>query len=335
MAKIAVIGAGAWGTALAAHAARLGHETVLWAREPEVVAEIERDHVSSTFLPGVELPAALRATGETARALDGAEVVLLVVPSQYMRAVASRLAVPEGALVTIASKGIEEGTLLLMSQVVTEALPALDPERVAVLSGPSFAREVARGLPTDVVVASAGGEAARRAQKVLHSRMFRVYSSEDPIGVQLGGALKNIIAVAAGVCDGLGLGDNARAGVITRGLMEITRLGVALGATPLTFLGMAGVGDLVLTCTGDQSRNRTLGKKLAEGEDPAAFLAARKTVAEGFSTASAALALARKVGVDMPITEQVVAVLHEGRSVTEAFYRLVDREHKEELWGLG
>jgi glycerol-3-phosphate dehydrogenase (NAD(P)+) len=336
MTRTSVIGAGAWGTALAAHAARLGHETLLWAREPEVVEEIERDHRNTTFLHGVDLPPELRATGDLEAAVAGADLVLLVVPSQHLRAVAARLAgkLPAGALVIVAAKGIEEGTLLLMSQVVAQTLPGMGAERLAVLSGPSFAREVARGLPTDVVVASEGGVAARRVQPLLHSRMFRVYSSADPVGVQLGGALKNIIAVAAGVCDGLELGDNARAAVITRGLMEIARLGVALGASPLTFLGMAGVGDLVLTCTGDQSRNRTLGKQLAEGADAAAFLAARRSVAEGFSTASAALALARKAGVDMPITEQVVAVLHEGRSVTEAFLRLVDREHKDELHGL-
>jgi len=336
MTQISVIGAGAWGTALAAHAARLGHQVVLWAREPEVAAEVERDHTNSMFLQGVALPTELRATSDTGEAVAGAELVLLVVPSQHVRAITAKLAaqLPVGALVAIAAKGIEEGSLLLMSQVVAQTMPAVGSERLAVLSGPSFAREVARGLPTDVVVASEGGHAARRVQPILHSRMFRVYSSSDPIGVQTGGALKNIIAVAAGVCDGLGLGDNARAGVITRGLIEIARLGVALGASPLTFLGMAGVGDLVLTCTGDQSRNRTLGKQLAEGTDAATFLAARRSVAEGFSTATAALALARKLGVDMPITEQVVAVLHEGRSVTEAFHRLVDREHKDEMHGL-
>ncbi len=333
--RVTVLGAGAWGTALACHAARHGHDVRLWALEPEVAGEIERDHRNTLYLPGVDLPGNLRATSIPGEALRDAELVLLVVPSAHLRAVTGQLAwlVPPGARVVIATKGIEEASLLLMSQVLAETMPTVGPERVAVLSGPSFAREVALGQPADLVLASEGGKAAHEIQPVLHARLFRVYSSGDPIGVQTGGALKNIIAIAAGACDGLGLGDNARAGLITRGLMEIVRIGVALGASPLTFLGLAGVGDLILTCTGDQSRNRTLGKKIAEGVDAEGFLAARRSVAEGYTTAVAALDLARKLGVEAPITEQVVAVLRHGRSVREAFHRLIDREHKSELAG--
>jgi glycerol-3-phosphate dehydrogenase (NAD(P)+) len=233
--------------------------------------------------------------------------------------------------VTIASKGIEEEKLELMSQVLTETMPDLDPKSFVFLSGPTFAREVASGLPTDVVAASKGMKAARRLQPWLHSPTFRVYTSGDPVGVEVGGAMKNVIAVAAGASDGLDLGSNARAALITRGLAEITRLGVALGADPLTFLGMSGVGDLVLTCTGDLSRNRTLGKKVAAGFDPEAYLASQRTVAEGFNTSAAAHALAQKIGVDMPITEQVYHVLHKRRPLLEALRILLTREYKEVL----
>src|SRR3989441_1902884 len=211
---------------------------------------------------------------------------------------------------------------------------AYEPERLAFLSGPTFAREVARGLPTDVVVASRGMIAARKVQDLVHSLTLRTYTSADPVGVQVGGAVKNVMAIATGACDGLRFGMNARAAVITRGLAEMTRLGAALGADPLTFLGLAGVGDLVLTCTGDLSRNRTLGMQVAEGADPAAYLGRQRSVAEGFSTAAAARDLARKVGVEMPITEQVYHVLHRGRPLLEAVRQLLERGHREELHGI-
>jgi glycerol-3-phosphate dehydrogenase (NAD(P)+) len=336
MAGIGIVGAGAWGTALACHAARQGHRVTLWALEPEVAEEVEKHHRNSIYLPEVELPASVRATGDAAEAAAGARVVILVPPSKHLREVSGRLAgaLADDALVVVASKGVEEETLQLMSEVLAESLPGLPPERIAFLSGPSFAKEVARGLPTDVVLASQGGHAAREVQPLLHASAFRVYSSSDPIGVQVGGAVKNVVAVAAGACDGLGLGSNARAALITRGLAEITRLGVALGADPLTFLGMAGVGDLILTCTGDLSRNRTLGVKVAEGVDPQAYLASRRSVAEGFSTSAATWALARKLGVDMPITEHVFHVLHRSRPLREAARLLVARGFKEELVGI-
>jgi glycerol-3-phosphate dehydrogenase (NAD(P)+) len=336
MTTVAVIGSGAWGTALACQAVRSGHEVRMWALEAEVVEQINTRHVNAVYLPDAALPAGIRATSDVAEAVRGADLVILVPPSKFLRGVSTAVAraLPSGALVAVATKGIEEESLALMSEVLAETMPAVSPERLGFLSGPSFAREVAQGLPTDVVVASRDMTAARAVQPLLHSPLFRVYTSADPIGVQVGGAVKNVIAVATGACDGLGFGANARAAVITRGLAEITRLGVALGANPLTFLGMSGVGDLVLTCTGDLSRNRTLGKKVAEGVDPVAFLASNRSVAEGFSTSAAAYELSRKLDVEMPITERVYEVLHRGRPLMEAVQLLMTRDFKDELYGI-
>jgi glycerol-3-phosphate dehydrogenase (NAD(P)+) len=336
MARFAVVGSGAWGTALAAHLARLDHEVAMWAFEREVAEQIATSHTNTPFLPDVALPETIRASHDLAAVVAGAEVVILVPPSAHLRAVSAAAAphVSPDAVVVVATKGIEERSLQLMSQVLAETMPRLDAERLAFLSGPTFAREVARGLPTDVVVASTGMVAACKVQELVHSVSLRVYSSADPIGVQVGGAIKNVLAIATGACDGLQFGTNARAALITRGLAEITRLGVALGADPLTFLGMAGVGDLVLTCTGDLSRNRQLGMRLAEGADPAAYLAAQRAVAEGFSTSAAAYDLSRALGVEMPITEQVYHVLHRGRPLLEAARALLERGHKEELQGI-
>jgi glycerol-3-phosphate dehydrogenase (NAD(P)+) len=336
MANFAVVGSGAWGTALAAHAARLDHTVTLWALEPEVADEITTRHLNSVYLPDIPLPETLRATADVDVAVAGADVVILVPPSSHLRAVAKRVGPGLGAetLVVVATKGIEEGSLTLMSEVIAATIPGLG-ERLAFLSGPSFAKEVARGLPTDVVVASEAMTAARALQPLVHAPNFRTYSSADPIGVQVGGAIKNVLAIATGACDGLGFGDNARAAVITRGLAEMTRLGVALGANPLTFLGMSGVGDLVLTCAGDLSRNRTLGKQLAAGVDPKTYLAKQRSVAEGFSTSAAAHALAQKLGVEMPITENVYEVLHRGRPLKEAVRMLLERTYKDELAGIG
>lgn len=336
MAKVAVIGAGAWGTALAAHAGRLHHVVNLWAREPQVVEAVNDRHENEAFLPGIALPEELVASTNLEAVLEGAELVILVPPAQHLRE-ASRAAAPfiaRGAVVAVAAKGIEQGTHALMSDVVADTLPKVGADRLAFLSGPTFAREVASGLPTDIVAASKGMVAARKLQPWLHSPTFRVYSSDDPVGVEIGGAVKNVIAVAAGACDGLELGNNARAALITRGLAEMTRLGVALGANPLTFLGLAGVGDLVLTCTGELSRNRTLGMKVAAGFDPESWLGSQLTVAEGFHTAVAAHELAEERRVDMPITEQVFHVLHNRRPLLEALTSLLEREYKEELRGI-
>jgi glycerol-3-phosphate dehydrogenase (NAD(P)+) len=308
----------------------------MWALEPEVADEINASHTNSVYLEGLELPESIRASSDAPQVVSGAELVILVPPSKYLRSVSQLLAgaVPKTAVVAVASKGIEEGSLQLMSAVLAETLPDLGADRLAFLSGPSFAKEVAGGLPTDVAVGSEKMTAAHQVQSMLHSPRFRVYSVADPIGVQVGGAIKNVMAVATGVCDGLGFGTNARASLITRGLAEITRLGLALGADPLTFLGMAGVGDLVLTCTGDLSRNRTLGKKVAEGVDPQEYLEGRRTVAEGFFTSAAAWELSQKLEVDMPITDHVFHVLHRGRPLSEAVDLLLTRESKDELIGI-
>jgi glycerol-3-phosphate dehydrogenase (NAD(P)+) len=334
--RVAVVGGGAWGTALACHAARLEHDVSLWAIEADVAEAISERHENTTYLPGVALPSRLRASTDAAAVVGDAELVVLVPPSEHLRSVAQRVApaLRPGRLVAVATKGIEEKTHALMTDVVREVLPQVSEDRLAVLSGPSFAREVASGLPTDVVAASRGMRAALDVQAALHSPMFRVYASGDVVGVQVGGAIKNVIAVAAGACDGLGLGLNARAALTTRGLAEMSRLGVALGADPLTFLGLAGVGDLFLTCGGELSRNRRLGMAVAHGEDPQVYVRTHKSVAEGFRTSAAAWALATERGVDMPITEQVHHVLHHGRPLLDAIKNLVTREKKEELLGI-
>jgi glycerol-3-phosphate dehydrogenase (NAD(P)+) len=337
MARVGIVGGGAWGTALAAHATRLGHDTRLWAFEREVVEDVNVRHRNSLYLPEVSLPDTLRASGDPAEVVGRTDLVVLVPPSQHLRRVSALVApyVPRDALVAVASKGIEESSLELLSTVLADTMPEVRSEQLAFLSGPTFAKEVARRLPADLVAASVEGVAARRVQPLLHAPHFRVYTSSDPVGVQVGGAVKNVIAVATGACDGLDLGNNARAALITRGLAEMTRLGVALGANPLTFLGLAGVGDLVLTAIGDLSRNRTLGKEVAAGVDPAAYLASKRSVAEGYFTSAAAWALAQKRGVDMPITEQVYRVLHERRPLDAAFKALVERAQKDELEGIG
>jgi glycerol-3-phosphate dehydrogenase (NAD(P)+) len=334
--RVAVVGSGAWGTALACHAARLDHDVAMWAVESQVAEDVTARHENITYLPGVALPPRLRASTDLAAVVAEARLVILVPPSEYLRSVAVRVApaLRDDALVLVATKGMEEGSHALMTDVVREAIPRLTPDRLAALSGPSFAREVASGLPTDVVAASSDMVAARAVQEALHAPLFRVYASRDLVGVQVGGAVKNVIAVAAGACDGLSLGLNARAALTTRGLAEMSRLGVALGADPLTFLGLAGVGDLFLTCGGELSRNRKLGMAVAAGEDPQEYVKAHKSVAEGFRTSAAAWALARARGVDMPITEQVHHVLHQGRPLLEAMKLLVSRAHKEELLGI-
>ena len=340
---IAVIGGGAWGTALASHAARLDHRVTLWAREPEVVTDVNDRNENRLFLEGVALPKSLRATGDAKEALAGADIVLLVPPSAFLRKVTQSIEpyVPRNARVVIATKGIETDSQKLMLDVVAESLfpgsglSDVTAQSLVVLSGPSFAREVGAGLPTDVVVASKDEHAAVDVQGALHTPFFRVYTRTDPIGVEVGGAMKNVLAIAAGACEGLGLGTNARAALITRGLSEMARLGVALGGDPLTFMGLSGVGDLILTATGPLSRNRALGAKIAEGVDAAKYVASQRTVAEGYLTAKAAWQVAQRLRVDVPITEQVYHVLHEGRPLLDAMKQLMTRTSKSELWGLG
>jgi glycerol-3-phosphate dehydrogenase (NAD(P)+) len=328
---IGVLGAGSWGTTLADLLARKGETVRLWAHEVEVVQAINSRHENPLFLPGCPLSPALVATGDLPAAVEGAEVMLCVAPSHVVRAVVSRAAgaVHPGALCVSATKGLEPDSLLLTSAVIAECLPG---HRVAVLSGPSFALEVYQGQPTAVAVASTDDSAVRQAQAVFSTSRFRVYGNRDVVGVQLAGALKNVIAIASGILEGLGLGNNPRAALITRGLAEITRLGVAMGADPLTFAGLAGLGDLVLTTTGQLSRNRALGEALAKGESLASYTERHRTVAEGVGTARSAVALGQRAGVELPICEQVYQILFTGKAPARAIEDLMERTLKMEQW---
>lgn len=337
MSRIAVVGGGAWGTTLADLLARQGESVTMWAREPDVVESINREHVNALFLPGCALALGVRASGELAEVVHGAEVVVSAGPSHAVRAVMSRAAAAlrgggGGArpLVVSVSKGLEPERLATMSCVLAEVLPPATP--VAVLSGPSFAPEVYQRQPTAVVAAASDHAVAQRVQQVFSCGYFRVYSHTDVLGVELGGALKNVIALAAGILEGLGLGSNTRAALITRGLAEITRLGVALGADPLTFAGLAGLGDLVLTATGALSRNRSLGVELGRGKPLDEALAGRQTVAEGVNTARSAVALAERHGVELPISREVAKILFQGKPPREAVADLMERDLKAEQW---
>ncbi len=330
--QVAVIGAGAWGTALAIHVARAGYAPRLWVYEPELLGILGRTRENSWYLPGVRVPDAVRPVASLVEAVAGADVVLVAVPSHVVRRVATDLArhLEPTARVVSATKGIEEQRFARVSEILAEVLPAPQRERVAVLSGPTFALEVAQGQPTAAVLAAADAGLARALQRALATPGFRLYTQTDVTGVELGGALKNVMAIAAGICDGLELGANARAALLTRGLAEMTRLGVALGARPRTFAGLAGVGDLILTCTGQLSRNRKLGLALAEGATLTEWQAGTRAVAEGVLTTRAAVALARKVGVATPIATEVGAVLFEGKPPREALTSLLNREVRPE-----
>lgn len=330
--KIGVIGAGSWGTTLANLLAKKGLDVTLWAYEAELVAEMGTTRVNTLFLPGVELSPTLAFTNSLEDAAAGKDVLVLVSPSQVMRSVLTLLAplLKPGVTLVNASKGIELDTLMTMDQVCAAVLPPEVAGRFCVLSGPSFAREVAQEMPTAVVAASADPEAAAQVQRLFTAHYFRVYTNSDVVGVEIGGALKNVIALAAGISDGLGLGHNTRAALITRGLAEMNRLGRAMGADPATFAGLAGMGDLVLTCTGDLSRNRTVGMKLGQGMRLAEILGEMRMVAEGVKTAESAWRLASQVGVDMPITEQVYQVLHQDKPARQAVLELMTRDPKAE-----
>ncbi|HEY8485015.1 MAG TPA: NAD(P)H-dependent glycerol-3-phosphate dehydrogenase [Longimicrobiales bacterium] len=331
---VAVVGAGGWGTALANLLAKKGHPVRLWSHDPEVARLITETRENSRYLPGIRLDPRVEAMPLLADAVSGAEIVVSVSPSAFVREVmgAAAAAMRPDALVISASKGIEVDTLRTMAEVLDEVLPRAAAAQACFLSGPSFALEVARELPTAVVVASRVDSAARRAQQLFQTPYFRVYTNPDVKGVELAGALKNVIALAAGMATGLGLGHNALAALITRGLAEIARLGVALGANPLTFAGLAGMGDLILTCTGELSRNRRVGIELARGRRLEDILSELAMVAEGVSTARAAHALARRAGVEMPIVAEVHAVLFEGRDPRTAVESLMVREPKAEEW---
>jgi len=328
--KIAVIGGGAWGTALAQVAARSG-EVALWAREPEVAASIMESRENALFLPGIALDPLIRATAKMAEAAAGADAALLVVPAQFLRAVARDLAgvLADDVPVVLCAKGIEARSGDLMTEVAASALPG---RPVAVLSGPSFAHEVARGLPTALVLASAEPGLAERLSQRLARPTFRLYVSDDPVGAEVGGAVKNVLAIAAGIVEGKGLGDNARAAVITRGLAELIRLGLALGARTETLTGLAGLGDLVLTCTGASSRNHRLGVALGKGRTVAEATAGSRAVVEGVASAKPVRTRARRLHVEMPLVEAVDDVVNGGLSVDEAVQRLLCRPQRAEGW---
>ena len=328
--RCAVVGAGAWGTALADLLARNGHETMLWAREEDVTASINERNENLRFLAGAALSPALRATSDLTRALDGSPgLVVFAPPSQVLRRIAAeaRRCLRGSPIAVIASKGIELETFALMTGIVEEELR---DSSVVALSGPSFAAEVAARQPTAVVAASSDEDAAVATQRAFSAPEFRVYTHDDVTGVELGGALKNVMAVATGICEGLGLGFNSRAALITRGLAEMTRLGTRLGAKPETFAGLAGIGDLVLTCTGSLSRNRALGAEIGRGLTLDEALAGKETVAEGVITTRSAFALAQREGVEMPIVEAVHRTLFEGYPARQSITSLMARELRPE-----
>lgn len=330
--RIAVIGAGSWGTALANLLAEKGLEVDLWVREEEVFTQIRDKRFNEVFLPGFRLSDGLRPVSSLEEALRDKQLALLAIPSHVFRSalVSLRPFLRPDISVVIATKGIENDTLLVMSQLAGEILDKRVMETCACLSGPSFAREVARQYPTAVAVACRDMGHAKKLQELFSRDFFRVYAGDDVIGTQLGGALKNVIAIAAGASDGLEFGENARAALITRGLAEMTRLGVAMGSNPHTFAGLAGLGDLVLTCTGDQSRNRSVGLKIARGMGLEEVTRSMRMVAEGVKTARSAYELSLKMGAAMPITTEVYRILYEGRDPRDAVRELMLRDLKAE-----
>lgn len=336
MSEIAIIGGGAWGTGIAIVLGRKGtHRVKLWAHEADVCESITQKRMNEKFLPGRPIPQSVSASNDLGDTLRGAQIVVSVMPSQHCRALFERMRplVPRQALIVSATKGLEEGSLQRMTEVITEVMKREDetPPAVGALSGPSFAQEAARGDPTAVTIASQDGALVRTVQQEFSDSSFRVYTNSDVIGVELGGALKNIVAIAAGICDGLGFGHNSVAALITRGLAEMTRLVVACRGRAETMAGLAGLGDLVLTCTGGLSRNRSVGVELGRGRKLSDIIAGMHgMVAEGVFTTTAAVGLAHARGVEMPITEQMHAILHHGKSPREAIQELMARSGKSE-----
>jgi glycerol-3-phosphate dehydrogenase (NAD(P)+) len=331
--RVAVIGAGSWGTALANHLAERGHPVTLWARDEQLAGRLESERENAPYLPGVVLQARVTPTHDIGAVAHGAGVFISALPSHAVRAVWRLMApvLPEAATLVSATKGIEAGSLRTMSRVLQDILPADDhPIDVAVLSGPSFAHEVGSGAPTAVVAAARDRRIAEAVQRMFSTPAFRVYTSTDVIGVELGGALKNVMALAAGVCDGLNLGANTRAALITRSLAEMTQLGVAMGARAQTFAGLSGLGDLILTCTGERSRNHSVGVQLGQGKKLPAILSRMRMVAEGVTTAGCVTALAGRHGVEMPIAEKVHALLQGHISPRDAVMELMTRTLKHE-----
>ncbi len=329
MQTIGVIGAGAWGTALAQIFSRNGRDVTIWAREPEVVAAINVQHENPVFLPGLPLDESLKATDSLTEAAEK-DILLMVTPAQHLRATLENLkgSIAEGKPVVICSKGIELKSGLLLSQAAEEVAPDVS---IAIMSGPTFAREMAQGLPGAVTIAASDSDVAQELQEALGVKRFRPYITDDVVGTQLGGAIKNVVAIACGIVYGRKMGESARAALLTRGVAEIARLGVAMGAQKETLLGMCGIGDLMLTCSSVQSRNFSLGAALGEGKTLEEILGPRKAVTEGVHTAKAALELAGKHAVDMPITEAVNKCLNEGVSVEDAIEEMLNRPFSYEI----
>jgi len=336
MSEIAIIGGGAWGTGLAIVLARKGtHRVRLWAHEVDVCESISRNRINERFLPGQPIPQAVVASNDLAQVLGGSQIIVSVMPSQHCRSLFERMRshISPSALIVSATKGLEEGSLQRMTEVIASVMaqPAISSCAIGALSGPSFAKEVARGDPTAITVASQNPALLQTVQREFSDPAFRVYTNNDLVGVELGGALKNIIAIAAGICDGLGLGHNSVAALITRGLAEMTRLAVACGGRAETMAGLAGLGDLVLTCTGGLSRNRSVGVELGRGKKLHEIISGMHgTVAEGVFTTTAAVGLAHACGVEMPITEQMHAILHDGKPPRQAIQELMTRTGKSE-----
>ena len=333
--KVAIIGTTSWGTTLGVILSRRGIDVALWARTVEEAERLAGDGENKARLPGIPFPGGLSPTGDIEEALQGASLVVLAVPSQRMRENVRIMKrhITKGVPILSAAKGLEVDTTKRMTQVISEEIDPAYRHNICVLSGPNLSTEVVHGLPATTVIAAQDTAVAKRAQGIMASATFRVYTNDDVIGVELGGALKNIVALAAGLSDGLGYGDNAKAALVSRGLAEISRLGVAMEANPLTFAGLAGLGDLVATCSSPLSRNRFVGQELAKGRPLAEITASMINVAEGISTTVAARRMAREYGVDMPITEQVYRVLFEWLDVTEAVATLMGRELKSEMLG--
>lgn len=333
MSRVAVLGAGAWGTAFASLTANAGSEAILWTRDAEVVADIRDTRVNRAYHPQLSLPDTVSATTDVRQALAHADFVVLAIPAQTLRTNLSQWAseFPSTAVVVSLLKGVEVGTHLRMSEVIHE-VANVPRERIAVVSGPNLASEIAAGQPAATTIACTDESVAERVQRVCGGSTFRPYTTDDVIGTEIGGAAKNVVAVAAGIGIGMGFGENAQSALMTRGLAEIARLGVALGADPMTFSGLAGMGDLVATCGSPLSRNRTLGVNIGQGMSVAEAIAATKGTCEGFETSRGVLALGDDHGVDLPITRQIVEVLHHGASPREMLAKLMARDMKSEVW---